>query len=190
MSDFSRYFLAIIPPVPISERVMEIKTFFRDQYNCKAPLRSPAHITLHMPFLFKTGKEAELQTKLKEVALSCPGFKIRLNGFGAFEPRTIFIEVEKNEALMSFQRDLSAFNRRQLGLFNTNYKDHGYHPHMTVAFRDLKKSLFPQAWSEFREREFEASFEVSSFWLLKHNGKVWQAHTECPFYVPPKASLL
>lgn len=190
MSDFSRYFLAVIPPAPIAERVMEIKTYFRDQYNCKAPLRSPAHITLHMPFLFKASKEVELLEKLKSAALSWSGFEIVLDGFGAFEPRTIFIGVEKNEVLMSFQKDLSVFTRRELGLFNTNYKDHGYHPHMTVAFRDLKKSLFPKAWGEFREREFQANFEVSSFWLLKHDGKIWHAHTECPFYVPLKAPLL
>lgn len=177
----SRYFLALIPPAPVSERVLEIKTHFRDHYNCKAPLRSPAHITLHMPFTFKEKKEGELVKKLKQVAVDRSGFKIGLDGFGAFAPRTIYISVKENEPLMSFQKELTQFAKRELGLFNTNYKDQGYHPHVTVAFGDLKKALFPAAWAGFQQRKFSADFEVYSFWLLKHDGKEWQLHTKFPF---------
>ena len=63
-----RYFLAIIPPTSLNEKILEIKTYFRDQYYCKAPLRSPGHITLHMPFIFKLKKENELVEKLRNVA--------------------------------------------------------------------------------------------------------------------------
>lgn len=181
MPESSRYFLAIIPPVNISERVLEIKTHFRDHYNCKAPLRSPAHITLHMPFTFKEKKEGELVSKLRNAVTHQPDFKVVLDDFGAFAPRTIYIAVKENEQLMHFQRELTQLAKRELGLFNTNYKDQGYHPHITVAFRDLKKALFPDAWAEFQERKFSADFEVSSYWLLKHNGKEWQLHVEFPF---------
>lgn len=177
----NRYFLAIIPPLPIREKVMEVKAYFRDHFNCKAPLRSPAHITLHMPFTFKEGKEAELVEKLKNMVDSQQTFDLTLNGFGAFAPRTIYVTVEDSAPLISFQKDLTQFAKRELGLFNTNYKDQGYHPHITVAFRDLKKALFPQTWSEFKDQEFSATFEVSSFWLLKHDGKNWQPHTEFSF---------
>ncbi|MCE7994973.1 MAG: 2'-5' RNA ligase family protein [Roseivirga sp.] len=177
----SRYFLAIIPPVEISARVLEIKTYFRDHFNCKAPLRSPAHITLHMPFMFKETREAELVSKLKSLATNHTGFDLKLDGFGAFVPRTIYISVEPNATLISFQKTLAQFAKRELKLFNTNYKDQGYHPHITVAFRDLKKAQFPQAWDEFRDREFKAEFKVSSFWLLKHDGKEWQPQSEFTF---------
>lgn len=160
---------------------MEIKTYFRDHFNCKAPLRSPAHITLHMPFLFRERKEEELIRKLNDAVTDQPQFEVALDGFGAFAPRTIYIAVEQNEQLTSFQKGLTQFAKRELGLFNTNYKDLGYHPHITVAFRDLKKALFPAAWAEFQQRKFSAIFEVSSFWLLKHDGKNWQLQSEFTF---------
>ncbi|GAB5524686.1 MAG: 2'-5' RNA ligase family protein [Roseivirga sp.] len=184
MPESSRYFLAIIPPVIISDRVKGIKKYFLDHYNCKAPLRSPAHITLHMPFLFKEKKEEELVRKLNDGAIDQLSFELALDGFGAFVPRTIYIAVKQNEQLLSFQKGLTQFTKRELELFNTNYKDQGYHPHVTVAFRDLKKALFPAAWAEFQQRKFSAGFEVSSFWLLKHDGKEWQLHTEFPFQKP------
>lgn len=176
-----RYFLAIIPPPSIREKVMEIKTCFRDQFNCKAPPRSPAHITLHMPFTFKGTKEVELVQKLENAVINQSTFDLELSGFGAFVPRTIFIAVEENAQLMSFQKELTQFTKRELGLFNTNYKDQGYHPHVTVAFRDLKKALFAEAWDQFRDRAFSDTFEVSSFWLLKHDGRQWHPHTEFSF---------
>lgn len=179
-----RYFLAIVPSPPLQDRVMKVKTYFRDQFNCKAPLRSPAHITLHMPFIFKETKEAELVEKLGNTVINQPPFDLELNGFGAFAPRTIYIAVEDSAQLMSFQKELTQFTKRELGLFNTNYKDQGYHPHVTVAFRDLKKALFAEAWDQFRDRELSHTFKVSSFWLLKHDGKEWHLHTEFPFSQP------
>lgn len=181
MTDFARYFLAIIPPTTVLEEVRAIKKHFHDQYNCKAPLRSPAHITLHMPFTRKEKKEPKLLEKLSEFAVDQENFDLSLNGFSAFAPRTIYIAVDENPGLLAFQKGLIQCAKRELNIFSSDYKGRAYHAHMTVAFRDLKKALFPQAWSEFKGRPFTATFTVSSFWLLKHDGKEWQLHTEIPF---------
>jgi 2'-5' RNA ligase len=181
MTDFARYFLAIIPSEPIREEVKSIKTHFLDKYGCKAPLRSPGHITLHMPFSRKVSKEARLIETLGNMAFNEESFDMTLNGFGAFAPRTIYIAVDKSQALMDLQKRVVRCAKRELSLFNSEYKDRAYHAHMTVAFRDLKKAVFPQAWAEFKDRPFNAKFTVSSFWLLKHDGKQWHQHTEFLF---------
>ena len=177
----SKYFLAIIPPEPILSEVYKIKEYFRDQYNCKAPLRSPPHITLHMPFVWKEGKEAVLINKLVQASKLSKPFDLTLENFGAFAPRVIYIKVAKNEALMTMQHYLQNFAKRELNLFNANRYNLPYHPHMTVAFRDLKKELFPAAWKEFEAKTFEATFMVNSFFLLKHDGKQWQVLKEIIF---------
>lgn len=176
--EHSRYFLALIPPSPLHEKVMEIKAHFYDRYQCKAPLKSPAHITLHMPFLYKEKKEKHLIEKLKQFSGGQKELCIWLNGFGAFEPRNIFVAVQENTALHAFQKELAFFVKKELRLFNVNYKDKGYHAHMTVAFRDLKKALFPQAWAEFKDQVFTECFEAGCFWLLKHDGRQWHQHAE------------
>lgn len=178
----ARYFLAIIPPSSLAEEIMDVKKLFVEKYNSKAALRSPAHLTLHMPFLWKERNEDKLIQKL-ERAVDFEPFKLKLNGFGAFPPRTIFIQNEHSEALMTFEEQLTAFTKCELKLLNSTH-NRGFHPHITVAFRDLKPPRFEQAWQEFEHKPFHAEFTVNSFWLLKHNGKIWQAHKELYFQAP------
>ncbi|WP_268122633.1 2'-5' RNA ligase family protein [Roseivirga pacifica] len=172
----ARYFLAIIPPSPLAEEVVGVKKLFAEKYNSKAALRSPAHLTLHMPFLWKERNEEKLIQKLEQ-AVDFESFQLKLNGFGAFPPRTIFIKNEYSEVLMSLEKELTAFTKRELKLLNSTH-NRGFHPHITVAFRDLKPDQFTLAWQAFEHRPFDAEFAVNSFWLLKHDGKVWQAHKE------------
>ena len=181
MNPKERYFLAIIPPSPIYEQVMDIKTYFKEHYNCKAPLRSPAHITLQMPFLWSPKKESNLTDELANFAQTQQSFNLKLQGFNAFEPRVIYVDVVESQSLRKMQKALVRQLKSELGIFNADYKDRGFHPHMTVAFRDLKKPLFYQAWKEFKDKEFDASFAVNSFWLLLHDGRQWQPHQEFLF---------
>jgi 2'-5' RNA ligase len=170
----AQYFIAIIPPSPLYDEALRLKNYFRDQYNSKASLNSPPHITLHMPFLWKKTKENELIDQLHNFALTQTPFKLRLQNFGAFPPRVIFIDVMQHDLLTQLQQDLHRFCKRELNLFNAAYKNLPFHPHITLAFRDLKRPLFETAWQEFQERKFSASLDVDNFVLLKHNSKIWE----------------
>lgn len=66
----------------------------------------------------------------------------------------------------------------ELNLFNADYKELAFHPHLTLAFRDLKKPEFYKAWEEFKDRKFNAGFVVNSISLLKHDGMQWQLFKE------------
>jgi len=168
-----RYFLAIIPPEPVYSEALKLKHYFKDQYNSKAALNSPPHITLHMPFQWKESREKELVSGLEQFGATEP-VDVALNNFSAFEPRVIFIDVLKNEMLESLQKRLKRFCKVELNLFNADYKDLAFHPHITLAFRDLKKPEFYKAWDEFKEKKFEATFSVTSIALLKHDGSEWR----------------
>ncbi len=150
-----------------------LKKYFRDNYNSKASLNSPPHITLHMPFKLKAKKEDYLLKTLEEFALGQKPFSIQLNNFGAFPPRVIFIDVKTNSQLETLQRDLHKTCRQKLNLHNANYKEQAFHPHITLAFRDLRKAKFVEAWEEFAERKFKGNFTAHHLSLLKHNGKDW-----------------
>lgn len=173
-----QYFLAIIPPSPVYEEALELKNYFKSNYNSKASLNSPPHITLHMPFRWREDKEAELIDTLNEFKSGLRPFELQLLNFDCFPPRVIFIDVAANEQLNALQKKLLRFCKKELNLFNADYKDQPFHPHLTLAFRDLKKSMFAEAWEEFSSKSFSANFSVEQFTLLKHNGKLWQAHAE------------
>ncbi|HET9053585.1 MAG TPA: 2'-5' RNA ligase family protein [Cyclobacteriaceae bacterium] len=177
----SRYFLAIVPPEPVYGEAQALKQHFKDRYNSKAALNSPPHITLHMPFTWRTHREAELMARLGYFAGTQNTLKIKLNNFSAFEPRVIFIDILKNERLELLQKQLKRFCKIELNLFNADYKELAFHPHITLAFRDLKKTAFYKAREEFKNRRFEATFAADSMVLLKHDGKMWKTFKTCYF---------
>lgn len=168
-----RYFIAIIPPPSIANEITEIKKEFTIKYQSKAALRSPAHITLHMPFLWREEKEEKLIDTLQAFSFSTNNCNINLKAFGKFGDRVIFIKVEKNGQLVDLQKNLVDYCKLNLLLFNQTDDLRGFHPHITVAFRDLRKKYFVEAWNEFNNRTFDASFNLDAFSLLKHDGKQW-----------------
>lgn len=173
---FHLYFLALVPPQPVFEEVQRLKEFFHDHYSSKAALRSPPHLTLHMPFEWKTAKEEKLITTLNAFLAPVDSIELALKHFGCFEPRVIYIQVELNEDLIKLQHALAMFCRKELNIFNSQYRNTPYHPHITVAFRDLKKVEFAKAWETFRDKSFQASCKIDHITLLKHDGKAWEEH--------------
>lgn len=175
-----QYFIATVPETPLSDEVNALREYVGERYESSAALRSPPHITLHMPFRWREDREAQLVSTLSEFikAGSFDEFTIALRDFGAFAPHVIFVGVVPNEALNNLQHALVLFCRQKLNLFNADYKDRPYHPHVTIAFRDLKKAQFLEAWREFETRKFKADFVARGISLLKHDGHRWEViHT-------------
>ncbi len=180
--DLKRYFIAIIPPEPLFSRVEDLKKEMMEKYHTRAALRSPAHITLHMPFLWSETKEKRLMNILVQTTKYQP-FPIQINGFGAFPPRTLYVRPEENPSLNQFYTLITRQTREKLNLFHAEHKN-GFHPHMTIAFRDLKKPEFFLAWEELKNKAFEGTFHAEGFWLLKHTGKFWVAYQYFGFTLP------
>lgn len=169
-----QYFVAIVPPSPIYEEALQQKEYFKVKYNSKASLNSPPHITLHMPFKWVEKNEDELVEELGRFALANTALTINLNGFSSFPPRVIFINIETTPELENLQKELHRHVKRKLNLFNANYKELPFHPHLTLAFRDLKKPNYQKAWEEFVDKNYQASFVADKITLLKHSGSVWE----------------
>lgn len=168
------YFVALIPSGNVYERSLALKKEVAERFDSRAALRSPPHITLHMPFQFPEGREEKLSAFLNRFASDQKPLLICHDGFGSFAPRVIFVQVKKTEELSHFRAHLVREMRRKLNLDNADYKDQGFHPHMTIAFRDLKKSRFGEAWEYYEKQDFKEEWVCDAVALLKHNGKKWE----------------
>lgn len=168
------YFIAVIPPEAVSNDVQLWKEHFATQYQSKASLNSPPHITLHMPFKMKLRKESMLIDALLVVGEQGDTFDLAIDGFGAFKPRSIFMELLEEKLLNQLHQSIHKVMKQQFNIFNADYRDLPFHPHLTLAFRDLKKDKFELAWQEFQSKTYQETFLVDKFWLLKHDGKRWQ----------------
>lgn len=170
----NRYFIALVPPEPILSETQALKNEMTAQFATKGAQNAPPHITLHMPFRLKPKKEIDLLEKLEAFAATQQKGTVTLSNFAAFPPRVIYVDVIKNDFLEQLQSNLEKFMKVNFQQFNANHKDHGFTPHLTIAFRDLKKPAFFEAWEVFQNREYHATWEASAITLLKHDGKRWQ----------------
>lgn len=151
-----------------------------EKYGSKHALKSPPHVTLHMPFKYKDKRYDQLQEFMSSVTREQTNFSLTLRDFDCFEPRVIFVDVKPSNELEQLQGKIVK-EIRKLNILNAQYKSRAFHPHMTIAFRDLKKPVFYDVWQEFSDKKYKATFEINDICLLKHDGQQWNIHQRFPF---------
>lgn len=172
MSTARMYFIAIVAPPEINEVVLKWKHYVRDHYGCTVALRSPAHITLIPPFWMQELQEPGLVQDTHSFAAGQQMFEITLQGFDAFRPRVIFVAVQENGMLNTLKAGLEQF-LVSLNKYPVKKETRPFHPHLTIANRDLRKKDFTPAFEHFSKIDYEASFPVQDIALMKHNGTAW-----------------
>lgn len=175
------FFVALLPPQPIQEYVTEIKHDIAERYDSRHALKSPPHITLQPPFKWMPNRFDNLQHSLASFAQSQPPMSITLDGFSAFPPRVIYINVARTPPLLTLHRALIEHLEATVGLVDPKEKSRPYAPHMTVAFRDLTKQNFKLAWNELKEKSLHFEFTAANLTLLVHTGQRWEVYKEFPF---------
>ena len=174
------YLIALIPYHQLREQIRYLKEEMKEHFNAKHALKSPAHITLQMPFKRSKEDEHHLISILQEFASGQYSFKVELSDFSCFTPHVIFVKVKNHEPIIELHS-----NMKKVLLDGLSFKEYevskNIHPHMTIATRDLTEKAFLKAWSAFEKREFKASITAKSIYLLKHNGKSWDIYKEFLF---------
>lgn len=174
------YYIAVLPKEAIRREIKTMKLEVRDHFGAAHALRSPAHITLQMPFHFEEAHELRLVEAIGQLALKHRAFICDLKGFGHFGNRTIFIEVIPNDALNALRKNVQKILEERFA-FGPKKLTSRFHPHITIANRDLTEENFKKCWVSFRERPYERTIEISAITLLKHRGDHWEAYHNAPF---------
>lgn len=165
-------FLALLPPKQVSGEIKELKEEISQKYNCKRALRLPAHITLVPPFKMEDERIDELTNHLENFCQDFSEIKVTLDGFGAFPPRVLFIEIDDPEGIRPFRDQLINTLENFLPAENL-VSGRPFRPHITLATRDLSRECFYPAWEELKNRHFYARFQADKLTLFRHNGKTW-----------------
>jgi 2'-5' RNA ligase len=172
------YFIAIIPPQEICDAVTTIKRDFAERFGSRHALKVIPHITLKAPFSFPADEHHRLLQWFRENPVTGEPFQQKLKDFGSFENKrnpVIFIEPELNDALKQLQSTIIQYFRRSFPFIQVPSNEFTFHPHMTVAYRDLGFENFQLAWDEYISKPFGASFIVDRFHLLQHDKKQWNS---------------
>jgi len=173
----------MIAPDNINQQVLEWKNYMLQRFNCRVALRSPAHITIIPPMHMHESLEQPLIDAMGNIGAQREKFSVDLNGFGAFAPRVIYVHVEPNKVL----QDLKEYTEDQLiraERFPVKSDPRPFHPHLTIANRDLRKGDFAAAWEHFRARQYQAGFEARALSLLRLGESGWEVIADLPFRQP------
>lgn len=171
------YFIALVAPEYIGKEALKWKLWMKEKYDCEVALKSPAHITLVPPFWMNPESENELAAFLDDFSLMQYSFIIQLKNFFHFGYKVIFIDVPENEEINRVRNSL--FNSLlSAAKFPVKKDERFFHPHITIATRDLHKRAFHEAWEYFKEKNYAAGWAVENISLLKHDKKNWNViHT-------------
>lgn len=174
------YFMAIVLPAVLDEKIRPMKQRLFDAYRCRTGLKSPAHITLVPPFWMQPANEQAIKEAMDDLGREVAPFPLATDGFDAFPPRTLFIAVAPSEALEELKKrsDTHWKGYAQLGI-RTDSRP--FHPHITLATRDLQRAHFFEAWPQLEGKEWKESWTADALSLLKHNGSCWEVVHEAPF---------
>lgn len=151
----------------------------KQRFGARHALKLPAHITILMPFKMEEELEPALDKAIGGVCAEVTPFSIKLDGFGSFPPRVIFVRIAEHRDLQQLQKKLAAAVGGVVPL--EAKKEEEIHPHITIASRDLRKEDFRDAWNQFRGRVYLAEFIAEKIVVFRHNGRSWNVFREFGF---------
>jgi 2'-5' RNA ligase len=174
------YFLAILTPPEVNKKVLEWKYYMREHYGCVVAMRSPAHITLVAPFWMNEELEILFSEDVQSFSTEQTPFKIEVKDFDAFRPKVIFLHVKASEKLTQLRSTLEThlLSKKK---YPVKHEERPFHPHVTIANRDLMKKDFPEAFNHFKKIAYRKEFIAGEISVLKHVGGEWNAIRSFPF---------
>ncbi|WP_296703692.1 2'-5' RNA ligase family protein [Algoriphagus sp.] len=172
MASFQKYFLALVPEGDLQEKATSLKEMLKERFNIKYALKSPAHITVKMPFTYNEAKEDDLEKKLKQFLNDYRPLELIIGGVRTFGDRVVYLNVDAKDDLFNLQKNLKTFCKRELNIVD-ELSDRNFHPHMTLAFKDLKKNQVPNIIKTLEERPILEKFVSKQIFLLKRVDGRW-----------------
>ncbi|MEP7169210.1 MAG: 2'-5' RNA ligase family protein, partial [Bacteroidota bacterium] len=171
----SLYFIALIPRSELSDKITTVKNDFTRHYHSSKALNVMPHITLQNPFSRMESFETEFHLRLQDFFSTLHAFNVQLSGYDCFDNKTnpvIFINVVKNDLLFELHKKMIYFLREEMN-FSAKESSYTFHPHFTVAYRDLTDEQFNKASPIYKNKTFEGSFVSDAVYLLKHDYRKW-----------------
>jgi 2'-5' RNA ligase len=174
------YYAALLLPEELNRIILPLKEWMRDRFDCSVGLKSPAHLTLLPPFWMDPSLEEDLRSDMNAFSATQKSFPVCSNDFSAFRPRTLFIDVVVDEPLKALKHACDDWFRPRTQ-YGIKLESRPFHPHITIATRDLSKAAFAEAWSHFEAKTFRECWQVDAVSILKHNGRGWDVWHAAPF---------
>jgi 2'-5' RNA ligase len=162
------------PDLKLKSEIFAITKAFSQKYNVYRNLRDwkGPHITL-FTLKAKPNEFRQVLRSLKDASEGFRPFKVNIKNTGYFmkllpnqrRNYVIYLKVVKSRNLQNLWLSM---NRK---VRNYNAADHGFAPHMTIAYKDLTKEKFYRALKEYRNFKFTGNFLVKGIQVSTRIGR-------------------
>ena len=175
----SLYLWAIVPPADIVQKIDEQRKEFSINFQCFKALKPPVHITLYTVFKETRDVIAEHLHTFKRAIATQACFTVELKNFNFFEHAkspVIYIDVVPSAELKQLNTIVSKESRAAFGL--ESIRNNVFRLHVTIGYRDISPTLFPEIKQAYSKRPFSVVFPVNTVVLFCYVGNNWKAEYE------------
>lgn len=165
--------VAIVPPEPLFSFIREEQQYIADTWGPKKALRVPPHLTLLPPISVNEAELIVLESILKDAASSHKAFMLRVNGYDAFSPKVIFIKPNYPKALHLLYTDIIDTVIARIPHVMNKYPDDTFHPHFTIAYRDLEPDIFRDVWKYFKNKKAKFTVPIQDISIFDKSDVGW-----------------
>jgi 2'-5' RNA ligase len=170
---FALYYIALICPDELNEKVKAQKEYMFEQYGCRAAGKSPAHITIVPPFRAEEDLQQNLLDFVSTFNIGIAPFTVGLNGYGNFGDRVLFIDVAPNQQLLQLEQECMQEFTDQFPSIIFGMKP-PFNPHVTIATRDIPEGKLQEAKAYFEAQgSFAEQFDAKELRLVKLDHGNW-----------------
>lgn len=133
------------------------------------------HITIKIPFEANAYEVVALEEALARFAASRKPEPVRLEGFGRFGFRTVYLDVVKSHGAVTMVRDCVAELNRFAWMQRVDHE--GNKLHASVA-RFLTYKKFRKVWRHLKDERPSFTGTLDTFTMLKkeEGARIWQVH--------------
>lgn len=175
------YFIALIPHDIVAGEVTDFKNDFAVNYNSSRALRSMPHITLKAPFKLEAREHNNLIKWFEGIRPTVDAFTVELEDFGSFPNKgnpVIYVKPVMTSVMERLQKSILSAFEHAYPKISIPYIERKFHPHMTIAYRDLTPEQYARAIDIYRQKKYSATFRADKFYLLQHDGEQWNVIAE------------
>jgi 2'-5' RNA ligase len=175
-SEHILFFIAAVPPQPLFDELNELRKSIAARYQATKALRIVPHITLKAPFKLHFSLYEQWLEAFQSLSFSVQPFDVMFEKFNAFKKRkspVLFLEPLYTESLFQLQKDLLRQLKALPFMIEFSSNEYEFHPHLTMAYRDLTYDNFHVLWNEVKNQTFERSFRLEELSLLEHDSQKW-----------------
>jgi 2'-5' RNA ligase len=171
---FSLFYIAINCPQDVEEKVHGYKEYLQKAYGCRAASKSPAHITLVPPFRAEDELAKDLADFVHTYNAGLVPVEIRMEGYGNFGDRVLFLDVEPSAPLTALEKDVMTEFTTHFPSIIFGMKPE-FNPHVTLATRDIPQGKLEEAKAYFEANHpFHTSFDARELTLFKLENGWWK----------------